>query len=742
MNSDDDTGPDEQPPQINGGGLPVAVPPFHRSQDGNGSDSDALNRADTARQAAQEQSNAMDGRGESWLAPGKFDGAKAHLEELGQVIQFSTYAGRLEALGCIPEEIFREEVDNRVEAQHFLELLDPNADFFTFQTFDDDADRDDRNLVRIIHGSLDECWGRLVRLNGKGAGIFVTINETDGKGRKEENIKRVRALFLDLDGAPLKPVMDDVNKPDVVVESSPGRYHAYYFTDEVGLEKFEGLQKKLATRFKGDNVSDLPRVLRMPGFLHQKNKPFLTRIIYVNPDPAEGSSDPFLDYSDYIDEMKGPTDVEGLYAAMVWYGSGVHGGNAHRTLVRCSSALLRRGNPIDEVVARGLKELAAAAARSGGKMNWGVEEKKLWRMCKWLKEHPLPNAENVEDAKVPPKLVLKLADWTERDLPDPDFLLGDLFSTTSRILLAADTGLGKTLFSIAAGMRASEGCGFLGWQGRRASCILYIDGEMSRRWLKRCLIEEAARLGKMPETFFALNTEDIPGLQPLNTRAGQKMIEDIAREHCGGVDLIIFDNIMALIAGNHSEEEGWTQTLPWVRDLTRRAIGQVWVHHTGHNTTRQYGTKTREWQMTTYAQLDKVERKDTDVSFQLSFKKARERTRNNRDQFSDVKIALVDNNWRCDGVDRGRKDKLSPEGQKYLNCLAEAIEATRQEAGPLVLSPFPAAAVEDWRKMCLAHGLLDPHAPPNSIRALFSKYKRELIVKNWIECNETMAWMI
>jgi hypothetical protein len=52
MSSDDDTRPDEQRPQIKGGGLPVAVPPSHRSQDGNGSDSEALNRADTARQAA------------------------------------------------------------------------------------------------------------------------------------------------------------------------------------------------------------------------------------------------------------------------------------------------------------------------------------------------------------------------------------------------------------------------------------------------------------------------------------------------------------------------------------------------------------------------------------------------------------------------------------------------------------------------------------------------------------------
>jgi hypothetical protein len=44
-------------------------------------------------------------------------------------------------------------------------------------------------------------------LNDRGAGVFVVINETDGKGRRNENITRVRSQFVDLDGAPLAPVM-------------------------------------------------------------------------------------------------------------------------------------------------------------------------------------------------------------------------------------------------------------------------------------------------------------------------------------------------------------------------------------------------------------------------------------------------------------------------------------------------------------------------------------------------------
>ena len=123
--------------------------------------------------------------------------------------------------------------------------------------------------------------------------------------------------------------------------------------------------------------------------------------------------------------------------------------------------------------------------------------------------------------------------------------------------MAGDIGLGKSMLAIAWGMHCALGRDFLHWQGRRPAKILYIDGEMSRRLLKKRLADEVARIGTRPKTFFALSSEDIPDMQPLNTEAGQTIIEAIIREHCGGVDFIAFDNIMALISGEHKEEEGW-----------------------------------------------------------------------------------------------------------------------------------------------------------------------------------------
>lgn len=149
----------------------------------------------------------------------------------------------------------------------------------TFQTFDDSAAKA-RRLSRILHGTLAEHADALASLNAQGAGVFVTVNETDGKGRRAESVTRIRALFVDLDGAPLAPIHTAPLRPHAVVESSPGRFHAYWCIADCGLADFTPIQKALAARFDGDaKVHDLPRVMRLPGFDHRKGVPFRTCIL-------------------------------------------------------------------------------------------------------------------------------------------------------------------------------------------------------------------------------------------------------------------------------------------------------------------------------------------------------------------------------------------------------------------------------------------------------------------------------
>src|SRR5262245_55182667 len=159
----------------------------------------------------------------------------------------------------------------RDETERFLAALDPNTDKFTFQTFDENAERKAKRkaererdpLAKVFNGTLNEHWNKLVNLNAKGAGIFVCVNDTDGKGREKTNIIRVRAVFTDLDGAPLDPVIAETAlQPHIVTETSPERWHAYWRVDpdppiegegvdakKTMLEQFSKVQKAIAARY-------------------------------------------------------------------------------------------------------------------------------------------------------------------------------------------------------------------------------------------------------------------------------------------------------------------------------------------------------------------------------------------------------------------------------------------------------------------------------------------------------------
>ncbi|WP_395710470.1 PriCT-2 domain-containing protein [Reyranella sp.] len=172
------------------------------------------------------------------------------------------------------------------EARRFLKALDPDARCFTFQTFDDNAERKDPRLAHVYHESLESSSLAYFNDASRGAGAFVTINETNLRGRHAADIVRVRAVFVDLDGAPLEPVRVFDKKPHIIVESSPGRWHAYWLVKDLPLDQFEAVQRALAERFNGDRaVHDLPRVMRLPGFFHRKREPFRTRIVEINDHP-------------------------------------------------------------------------------------------------------------------------------------------------------------------------------------------------------------------------------------------------------------------------------------------------------------------------------------------------------------------------------------------------------------------------------------------------------------------------
>ncbi|MDA0187320.1 MAG: DNA-primase RepB domain-containing protein, partial [Proteobacteria bacterium] len=221
---------------------------------------------------------------------------------------------------------------SKAEAQRFLDLLEPGG-MFTFQILDDDKDRNRQHLKKVLHGDLERHFDNLVHYNEQGAGIFVVINQTDFKGRKASNVLKVRACFVDLDGAPLEPVLNHQLEPTTVVESSKGRWHAYFPCSDMPLEAFTPMQHAIADAFDGDHACcDLPRVMRLPGFFHQKvqrgirSEPFMTRIESAHDDLSYTYAElqeafptpekPAVEQTDSDFDTDGKADLEALREAL------------------------------------------------------------------------------------------------------------------------------------------------------------------------------------------------------------------------------------------------------------------------------------------------------------------------------------------------------------------------------------------------------------------------------------------
>lgn len=235
-----------------------------------------------------------------------------------------------------------------------------------YQTFDDVAERKSKKLIwqrssdgnkYPIDGEIDftekiipmEIIQGLEARNEYRACCSLTINETNGKGRKTEDVIKVRAVWADFDGAPLPSKFEE--EPSIMIETSPGKYHAYWFTVQedkysVPLESFTSIQKGIAKKFDSDKyVKDLPKAMRMPGFYHCKGKKFLSRVISYTGNTFEFgllvAMFPPLPRETWSSEKYKTTDNNSSSEYKGNYGAGKGGRNHH--IVKRVGGMLKRG---------------------------------------------------------------------------------------------------------------------------------------------------------------------------------------------------------------------------------------------------------------------------------------------------------------------------------------------------------------------------------------------------------------
>jgi len=170
----------------------------------------------------------------------------------------------------------------------FLTLLTGEVDpVVTWQIFYDPKNESNKPELAIhFTATLTEALPSIKLSQERHCGVYVCVNETDGKGRKNENVMRYRVVFADFDGMeePEWALM-----PHFVQKRDATHGHAFWLVSDITTaNQYKALQKRIALYHETDKtVCDPARVVRVAGTIHYKN-PLIPAQYSVTDDNTDG----------------------------------------------------------------------------------------------------------------------------------------------------------------------------------------------------------------------------------------------------------------------------------------------------------------------------------------------------------------------------------------------------------------------------------------------------------------------
>lgn len=488
-------------------------------------------------------------------------------------------------------------------------LLGSLGQLFTFQTF---GDREKSNkLVKVLHGTLDECRPELERLNQQGAGVFFTVNETDGRGRQESNITRVRALFADFDIVDHDRQFDYFLPPSYVVESSPGKHHAYWIlSDELPLYLFKQYQVALAEFLDSDpKVCDLPRVMRVPGFIHSKQGPFTVREVagqgrtytveelkkwlWIDDEIAtvggqQEDSEPSSATVGPIVYVKDCPDAATRFQELILDLSLAGEGERNNTLNRAAFeayGYVRAGRLYKEDVYNALIEcsvdIGLTEDEADTTINSAIKKSKpIFSAIQLLPDLP-DGPETDQDASELTEIGTPIVWLSQLKNEKPDWLWKGYLCRSTLHMLVGKGGVGKTNTSVS--IAAIVSCGGVfpdGTQLDRPMKVLYFTTEDDISMTVRPRLEAA---GACMENVGIINkVKDGNKVVHFNPAKHMHLVTEICLKAGLDVGLVIIDPIVSAIQGDHNKNEevrrGLEPVLQMAKTLKCAVLG---ISHVG-----------------------------------------------------------------------------------------------------------------------------------------------------------------
>lgn len=191
------------------------------------------------------------------------------------------------------------------DIENYFKFLNPNPkEIFTCVAMNATSDR-----VIQGFGTWFVCLKDILRdfpsMHAQyGATLHTTLNQTKLSGRKNKDIEGVRVLCVDLDHQTPSDTLKEIIGAcavQMVVESSPGKYHLYWRLDpSLLLCNWKEFQLGLAHKLGGDsNLSHIGHTIRVPGIprICKDGSSYTPQIVWLCP-PGECVA---LTYNDVLE---------------------------------------------------------------------------------------------------------------------------------------------------------------------------------------------------------------------------------------------------------------------------------------------------------------------------------------------------------------------------------------------------------------------------------------------------------
>lgn len=290
---------------------------------------------------------------------------------------------------------------------------------------------------RIMSRDPADVASFVARWDKPGRGLFFCVatlvenaqpERPKGSMRHKRSVAEIALFHADVDEKSIAVPIEDVFKvlrelpcpPSVVVRSGHG-LHCYWLlkesiqADDLSIERTERINALLADVVGGDPVSDVCRLMRLPGSHNTKHGEWISVEVALGGYERRYEVDDIEDMLDVLSPrisrrdaprrtaptrhdnpflavaaklgFKPSIEVEQRLAAMTY--QGVDETSVHETQVVVTAALLGQGKPVEEIVDIVIEATRVAAGDYGARWNWARERRTIHGQCEsWLRKHP------------------------------------------------------------------------------------------------------------------------------------------------------------------------------------------------------------------------------------------------------------------------------------------------------------------------------------------------------------------